>query len=131
MKRPPGTASPAWSAGTKLRSSRTSRHAYRPTTRRSMPGRLWSLPQCASLVTQNWRATLLKPIDHLWAEIEPRLLSLYEHYRGQIQSLQVTNKPDHSLLSEADTAVQRYLTSVISTYDPSARFLAEEDDTSL
>jgi len=45
-------------------------------------------------------------VDALWDELERSLVALLQGYRKQLQRLVVRDKPDATLLSEADVAAQ-------------------------
>jgi 3'(2'), 5'-bisphosphate nucleotidase len=67
-------------------------------------------------------------VVELWEELASSLVPLFQDYRGRLAELRVTEKPDSTLLSEADLALQEHITSRLAQFDPSARFLAEEQD---
>jgi len=62
----------------------------------------------------------------LWADIERTVLPLISSYRQQLRDLIITKKPDDTLLTEADTAVQRAIVDCILQHDPLAAIVAEE-----
>jgi len=69
-------------------------------------------------------------VGELWDELSATLVPLFQGYRDRLGDLSVTRKPDRSLLTEADTAIQEHIVSQIRQFDASAEFLAEEQGTS-
>lgn len=63
----------------------------------------------------------------VWADIEGGLVPLLHDYRERISDLNVREKVDHTLLSDADLAAQVLLTTVIRDHDAHGIILAEED----
>ncbi|MFG1795433.1 inositol monophosphatase family protein [Nocardia sp. NPDC049149] len=66
-------------------------------------------------------------VESLWETLDKQLLPLLRRYRGSLASLQVDKKPDDTLLSEADLAVQALILETIERHAPGSRFVAEED----
>lgn len=65
-------------------------------------------------------------IGALWDELEDSLIPLLGEFRSRLAELDITRKPDHTLLSEADIAVQEHIVSRILAIDPNACIVAEE-----
>jgi 3'(2'), 5'-bisphosphate nucleotidase len=65
-------------------------------------------------------------VTDLWNELERTLKPIVDHYRSRLRVMDVTEKPDRSLLSEADIAIQEHLIASILAVDPSAKIIAEE-----
>jgi 3'(2'), 5'-bisphosphate nucleotidase len=62
----------------------------------------------------------------LWDELETSLTALLREFRSHLASLNVARKPDRTLLSEADIAVQEHIVARIGVHDPGATVVAEE-----
>jgi fructose-1,6-bisphosphatase/inositol monophosphatase family enzyme len=58
----------------------------------------------------------------LASDLETALLG----YRHRLNEIDVTTKADHTLLTEADLAVEKLIIDRIHTFDPAARIIAEE-----
>ncbi|MFS8499518.1 MAG: inositol monophosphatase family protein [Micromonosporaceae bacterium] len=67
-------------------------------------------------------------VDGLWEELARSVESALHGYRQRVHSLNVREKADRTLLTDADLAVEQIVTSAIRTLDPSAVIVAEEDD---
>jgi 3'(2'), 5'-bisphosphate nucleotidase len=65
-------------------------------------------------------------IKALWDELETSLTPLLLEFRSRLDSLQVSQKPDHTLLTAADIAVQEHIVKRILAHDPGANIVAEE-----
>ncbi|HEY0640078.1 MAG TPA: inositol monophosphatase family protein [Pseudonocardiaceae bacterium] len=65
----------------------------------------------------------------LWDELEASLIPVLRGFRGRLAELHVSSKPDDTLLSEADLAVQDHIVRLIMDADPTATFVAEEQNT--
>jgi len=65
----------------------------------------------------------------LWAGLAAELPKALCAYRARIASLYVQEKPDRTLLTEADLAIEQMIISMISDRDPDAKVLAEESGT--
>ncbi|MEV5648725.1 inositol monophosphatase family protein [Nocardia sp. NPDC052254] len=70
-------------------------------------------------------------VESLWGELDDLLIPLFQRYRRNLRTLRVDTKPDHTLLSEADPAVQTAIAESVLRHYPGSRFVAEEDDASL
>lgn len=64
----------------------------------------------------------------LWNELEDCLLPVFAGYRSRISELPIEVKADHTLLTEADVAVQRIIIEAIRAADSGAVIIAEEDE---
>ncbi|MDG4789075.1 inositol monophosphatase family protein [Micromonospora sp. WMMD1102] len=62
----------------------------------------------------------------LWDELEASLPPLLLGFRARLDTLDVSEKADETLLSEADIAVQEHIVARIKAYDPGASIVAEE-----
>jgi len=67
-------------------------------------------------------------VGALWDELETSLVPLLTRFRGRLTELEVSSKPDRTLLSEADIAVQEHIVGLIRAADPTASIVAEEQD---
>lgn len=65
-------------------------------------------------------------IQVLWDELEVSLTAMLLEFRSRLDSLDVSQKPDQTLLTEADIAVQEHIVTQIRAYEPSASIIAEE-----
>ncbi|SCE88772.1 3'(2'), 5'-bisphosphate nucleotidase [Micromonospora viridifaciens] len=65
-------------------------------------------------------------LDKLWADLATELLDVLVSYRSRVADLDVREKADHTLLTEADLAVEEMIIDRIRAMDPGARVLAEE-----
>jgi 3'(2'), 5'-bisphosphate nucleotidase len=70
-------------------------------------------------------------LESLWTRLDECLLPVLRDYRRWLPTLDVTEKPDRTLLSEADIAVQRLIVESIMDAFPGSGFVAEEDDEQL
>jgi 3'(2'), 5'-bisphosphate nucleotidase len=68
-------------------------------------------------------------IADTWADVQQAVLPLFEMYRRDLRHLSIATKHDHTLLTEADTAVQHAIVDCILRRDPSAAVVAEEQQT--
>lgn len=64
--------------------------------------------------------------DELWADLTTELLGMLGSYRSRVAELDVQEKADRTLLTEADLAIEEMIIARIRTIDPGARVLAEE-----
>ena len=62
----------------------------------------------------------------LWAELGADIERTLEAFRGRLTDLDVVEKRDHTLLTEADTAIQNMIVERIRSYDAHAHIVAEE-----
>lgn len=60
------------------------------------------------------------------AELGTELTAILRRYRRRLPSLDVAEKPDHTLLTEADLAVEALIVEKVRSFDPDARIIAEE-----
>jgi 3'(2'), 5'-bisphosphate nucleotidase len=51
-------------------------------------------------------------------------------YRRRLNEIDVVEKADHTLLTEADLAVEKLIVDRIRAFDPAARIIAEESGNS-
>ncbi|MCZ7422436.1 inositol monophosphatase family protein [Verrucosispora sp. WMMA2121] len=65
-------------------------------------------------------------LDPLWADLTTELLTVLASYRSRVTELDRQEKADHTLLTEADLAVEDMIIRKIRAVDPEARVLAEE-----
>ncbi|WBB52747.1 inositol monophosphatase family protein [Verrucosispora sp. WMMD573] len=65
-------------------------------------------------------------LDPLWSDLTTELSGVLAAYRSRLAELDVREKVDHTLLTEADLAVEDMVISNIRAVDPDARVLAEE-----
>ncbi|MEV4711364.1 inositol monophosphatase family protein [Micromonospora sp. NPDC049374] len=65
-------------------------------------------------------------LDPLWADLTTELSGVLASYRSRVAELDVQEKADRTLLTEADLAVEDMVISKIRAVDPEARVLAEE-----
>ncbi|MFC0429473.1 inositol monophosphatase family protein [Kutzneria buriramensis] len=70
-------------------------------------------------------------LESLWTALDEHLLPLLLDYRGRLSALDVVEKSDRTLLSEADIAAQRMIVDTILEHYPDSGFVAEEDDEQL
>ncbi|MDR2589603.1 MAG: hypothetical protein LBC71_01250 [Oscillospiraceae bacterium] len=61
-------------------------------------------------------------------EIAKRTLPLYQKYRNDIKSLNIEVKNDKTLLTQADTEIQKIVIDTILKHDCNANFVAEEEE---
>lgn len=64
----------------------------------------------------------------MWAALDDRLLPVLQSYRQRLPTLDVAEKPDQTLLTEADIAAQNLIVETIREFFPDSGFIAEEDD---
>ncbi len=62
----------------------------------------------------------------LWTDLTTDLLSMLTTYRARVAELDIHEKADHTLLTEADIAIETMIIDRIRAVDPEARVLAEE-----
>lgn len=67
-------------------------------------------------------------LDGLWEELAHGAESTLRGYRQRVHSLNVREKADRTLLTDADLAVEQLVISAIRALDQSAVIVAEEDD---
>lgn len=67
-------------------------------------------------------------LESLWTTLDERLLPVLQSYRERLPTLEVSEKADKTLLSEADLAAQRLIVDTILEAFPESGFVAEEDD---
>ncbi|AEB45755.1 inositol monophosphatase family protein [Micromonospora maris] len=65
-------------------------------------------------------------LDKLWTDLATELLGVLTAYRSRVADLDVREKADRTLLTEADLAVEELIINRIRALDPAARVLAEE-----
>ena len=90
------------------------------------------LQQQATCDTDNFILTtlvkyIIMDIKRIFRDITNVTLPIIRKYREEIQNLEVREKEDHTLLTEADILVQKAILEVIQSYDPNCRFIAEEN----
>ncbi|MGN9910856.1 inositol monophosphatase family protein [Phytohabitans sp. LJ34] len=66
-------------------------------------------------------------LGSLWDTLEVDLLEAFRHYRARLDTLDVGKKPDDTLLTEADVAVEKLIVQRIREVDRNAVVVAEED----
>jgi fructose-1,6-bisphosphatase/inositol monophosphatase family enzyme len=62
----------------------------------------------------------------LWAELGTDIERMLGAFRGRLAELDVVEKSDHTLLTEADTAIQNMIVEHIRSHDTHAHIVAEE-----
>ncbi|MEV4615896.1 inositol monophosphatase family protein [Kitasatospora sp. NPDC049258] len=67
-------------------------------------------------------------VTSLWGTLEARLLPVFAEYRSRIAELPVEVKPDRTLLTEADVAVQKLIIDALRELEGDAVIIAEEDE---
>jgi 3'(2'), 5'-bisphosphate nucleotidase len=70
---------------------------------------------------------ILVVVDELWQRLTPEVIALIATFRVRLDSLAVSSKADHTLLTEADIAVQNLIIQRIREFDPSSLIIAEEE----
>ncbi|MFV2103220.1 inositol monophosphatase family protein [Micromonospora sp. LOL_024] len=65
-------------------------------------------------------------LDRLWTDLTAELLGMLASFRSRVVDIDVQEKADHTLLTEADLAIEAMIISRIQALDPTARVLAEE-----
>ncbi len=65
-------------------------------------------------------------IETVFRELGAALVPEVARYRARLHELKISTKVDGTLLSEADTHVQRTILTIIKDYDPDAGIIAEE-----
>lgn len=65
-------------------------------------------------------------VDKLWQGLTKEIVALIATYRAEMGDLSVSSKPDQTLLTDADVAVQSLIVQKIKEYDPTASIIAEE-----
>jgi 3'(2'), 5'-bisphosphate nucleotidase len=68
-------------------------------------------------------------LEELWADLATELLDSLIAYRARVSELDVQEKPDHTLLTEADLTVEALIINKIRAWDPDAKVVAEESGT--
>lgn len=66
-------------------------------------------------------------IREIFKEISDTILPIMQRYRRDIQELNVRNKEDNTILTDADIDVQNAIVQIIRTHDPKSRIIAEEE----
>lgn len=67
-------------------------------------------------------------LESLWTKLDELLLPVLRSYRERLPALEVSEKADRTLLSEADLAAQKLIVETILAAFPGSGFVAEEDD---
>jgi 3'(2'), 5'-bisphosphate nucleotidase len=67
-------------------------------------------------------------VEELWRELAADLVELIATFRTRLPALNVSSKPDRTLLTDADTAAQELIVERIRLFDPHSPVIAEEDD---
>ena len=67
-------------------------------------------------------------LESLWAALDDGLLPVLRSYRRRLPTLDVAEKADRTLLTEADIAAQDLIVNIILDAFPHSGFIAEEDD---
>lgn len=65
-------------------------------------------------------------ITALWQELETTLTPVLLDFRRRLDRLDISEKPDHTLLTEADLTVQDRIVAAVLAHDPGATIVAEE-----
>lgn len=66
--------------------------------------------------------------DQLWSELAGDLGREFRNYRSRLRDIDISVKPDKTLLTEADVAVQNLIIDRIREIDPHPVIVAEEDE---
>lgn len=66
--------------------------------------------------------------DQLWSELAGDLGREFRKYRSRLRDIDISVKPDKTLLTEADIAVQNLIIDRIREIDPHPVIVAEEDE---
>jgi 3'(2'), 5'-bisphosphate nucleotidase len=69
----------------------------------------------------------MKQFDQLWLAFSDELPGVLQRYRERITNVDVSTKPDKTLLTAADLEVEALITSMIRDSDPEAVIIGEED----
>lgn len=70
---------------------------------------------------------IIMDIKTIFRDITNVTLPIIRKYREEIQNIEVIEKKDHTLLTEADILVQKAILEVIQSYDQNCQFIAEEN----
>lgn len=65
-------------------------------------------------------------LEQLWSELATEILNTLAAYRSRLSEIDVREKADQTLLTEADLAVEKMIIDKIRAFDSAARVLAEE-----
>jgi 3'(2'), 5'-bisphosphate nucleotidase len=65
-------------------------------------------------------------VDELWSVLGTALVDALAQHRRRLSSLAVTEKPDRTLLTDADLAIEAMIVERLREIDPDARIIAEE-----
>lgn len=68
-------------------------------------------------------------LDDLWQSLAAELETAFRAYRRRLSELATSTKADRTLLTEADTAIEKLIVDRIRLVDPDAVIIAEEDGT--
>lgn len=66
--------------------------------------------------------------DQFWDDLARDLVREFRHYRSHLQSIETSVKPDMTLLTDADVAIQDLVIDRIRQIDPDPVVVAEEDE---
>jgi fructose-1,6-bisphosphatase/inositol monophosphatase family enzyme len=64
--------------------------------------------------------------EELWSDLVGALLPILQDHRSRLGALRVDEKPDHTLLTEADVLVEQTIIEHINAADPGMQIVAEE-----
>lgn len=67
-------------------------------------------------------------IDQLWSDLASDLEREFRHFRSHLKGLNVSVKPDSTLLTDADIAIEHLIMDRIREIDPHPVVVAEEDE---
>jgi 3'(2'), 5'-bisphosphate nucleotidase len=67
-------------------------------------------------------------LNGFWDELAGDVIPVIRQFRRDVARLRTQEKPDKTLLTEADLAVEQRITDMIRQLDPAAVIIAEEDD---
>jgi 3'(2'), 5'-bisphosphate nucleotidase len=67
-------------------------------------------------------------LDALWNELANDLDREFRHFRAELRHLNISVKPDRTLLTDADIAVEKLIIDRIRKIDPNPVIVAEEDE---
>lgn len=70
-------------------------------------------------------------IDELWSELGADLVAAFRRWRNRLASLEVSQKADRTLLTDADLAVEALIVDKIRQFDAKASIIAEESGSTI
>lgn len=79
------------------------------------------------LLHPDWRERTMN-LDQLWNELASNLEREFHHFRSHLKELNISVKPDSTLLTDADLAIESLIMNWIREMDPHPVVIAEEDE---